>query len=162
MDSRAESARKLLQVEEEVSQILTKEFALETENEGYKVAAILAIQVCLKLLNVLRAVKNPDAGLGAKMAMDLTVSLNSNSFWKIHGATLMPLLHVALHAQLEYAVLSIQKQDDNRRSSYDDLIVECKYVGLEMFSMVAFCLGGEDLLLRASMNIKKQLSPYLD
>lgn len=157
----------VVEIENEITGILQKEFRLTPEdgtrqNDDYNAVGYMAIDVCLRLMNVLRNLKAPGTGLGYKATMDLSIGLNGNAFWARHASILMPLLHISLQAHADYVQLTLAKTNTaGRNTLHDAIISESQLVGLEIFSMIAYLLGGAELMSTASLNLKKQLFCYL-
>lgn len=156
-------AARALQREEKVRKLLLDAYGYdETKpDNGENGARILAAECGARLFNVLFTVRNPTELTGYSAIMDLTVNLNGNAFWAKHGPVLMPLLHMALSAQADYATLLLEKQQNPTLCKDDELRAECKLVGLELFSMIAFLLSGQILMQQCSLTLKRQLGALL-
>lgn len=164
-----EAVGKAMQREEKVRQILLEAYgydknkhegkpSTETQDMGIK---LLAADVGTRLFNVLFAVRNPNAQAGYTAIMDLTVNLNNNAFWVKNGPVLMPLLHMALAAQADYATLAVEKASDPNITKDDEVRAESKLVGLELFSMIAFLVGGQAMMQAVGLKLKRKLAPLI-
>lgn len=131
------------------------------KNADYNSVVEVAIDCALRLYNVIMNVRRPGEGRNHRATMDLAVGLNGNLFWNKHGATLMPIFHLALQAQADYAMLSVEKDAEPNVTVFDGIRAESKLIGIELFTMIAFLLGGHELLAMKSLDIKKRLAPYL-
>lgn len=160
-DNIAAAASKTTARNEELQQIFMDVYALEDANEKYKALQIVAVDCAQRLFNVLLSLRKPDYGLHHRAVLDLAVGLNGNAFWQQHGMVLMPLLHTAIQAQTDYISLAVEKQSNPTTTAHDKLYAESELVGLELFAMIAFLLGGSDLMAIRSLQIKRRLSPYL-
>ena len=130
-------------------------------NSDYNSVVEVAVDCALRLYNILMNVRKPGTGRNHRATMDLVVGLNGNIFWSKHGASLMPILHMTLQAQADYAMLSTEKDAEPNITVYDGIRAESKLIGVELFTTIAFCLGGHELLAVKSLDIKKKLAPYL-
>jgi hypothetical protein len=131
------------------------------KSADYNSVVEVAIDCALRLYNVLMNVRRPGEGRNHRAIMDLAVGLNGNLFWNKHGATLMPIFHLTLQAQADYAMLSVEKDAEPNVTVFDGIRAESKLIGIELFTMIAFLLGGHELLAMKSLEIKKKLAPYM-
>jgi hypothetical protein len=150
----------MLDADEEIRAILFDVYG-HGDNADYNSVVVVAIDCALRLYNVLMNIRRPGEGRNHRATMDLAVGLNGNLFWNKHGAVLMPIFHLALQAQADYAMLSVEKDAEPNITVFDGIRAESKLIGLEIFTMIAFLLGGHELLALKSVEIKKKLAPYL-
>lgn len=158
------TAETQLAIDEEIRAILIKEYGLlDEKNKGgpYEAVGLLAVDVAIRLMNVLRSMRFPDAKLGYRTVLDLTIGLNSNAFWQKNATVLVPLLHIAVQAQADYAFLLLDKATNRQSGMFDKVRIESELVGLELFVMIGYLLGGQELMTNSSIKIKSELEPYL-
>lgn len=150
-------------IDNEIKDILTKQYKIDdpAKTEPYRAIGLLVLDVSVKLMNVLRSMRFPDAGLGYRAVLDLTVGLNENQFWQKHAAVLVPLLHIAIQAQSDYAILLLDRAVNPKSSMFDGVRTESQLVGLEIFVMIGYLFGGQELITNSSINVKQALAPYL-
>jgi len=150
----------IVEEDQAIGKILLEVYGHGT-NAAYDSTVEVAVDCALRLYNVLMNVRKPGAGRTHRATMDLAVGLNGNPFWTKYGSALLPILHIALQAQADYAILSVEKDESPNITVYDGIRTESKLIGIELFTMIAFCLGGHELLAIKSLELKKKLSPYL-
>lgn len=155
---------KTLSREEKVRTILAEEYqyveqgvAPDPEN-GLR---LMAVDCGTRLFNILFAARNPTEGANYSAMMDLIVNLNSNAFWMKNGAVLMPILHCAMAAQSDYAVLLAEKSETPTITRDDEVRAQCKLAGLELFVMIAFLVSGQTLMATSALQLKRRLAPLL-
>lgn len=155
-------ATAVLERDEEIRKILLDIFQF---HEGLplneKSVMLMGADLGVKFFNVFYSLRNPNSGLGYRVVMDLTVNLNGNPLWVKHGTVFMPILHAALQAQSDYALLSVEKANSPNITKDDDIRAECKLAPLEIFVMLAFIVGGQELMQIAAMQLKRRLAPYI-
>lgn len=162
MTNIVEAANRMTDREEAVRQILLDEFnTFHVTNADYHAVSELAVDCGLKLLNVLLSARKPNGGGTHKALMDLTVGLGGNSFWRQNSSILLPLLHSALQAQLDYALLRQEAAANPNSTAFTGLISECELVGLEIFPAIGYLLAGYEQMAVKSLTLKKRLMPYL-
>lgn len=132
----------------------------EKRNAGYKAAAIMAADVGVAIFNVFRSIQIGQEHRHLRAIMDLCFKLNSNGFWAQHAPRLMPVIQMALNAHVDKVMFLGEKGDRHDLTLYDPLIISGRSAPLEVFSAIAFCLGGESLMLTTSAQIKRSLMRY--
>lgn len=132
----------------------------EYGSPGYQAYALLAIDVAMSICNMFLAIKNPQSGRTYRMACDLTYGLNTNEFWQKNASILLPAIHVSLNTFRDGAALELEKLEAEAYSSSDELIVASKAAPLEIFPLIAYCIGGAPLMMLTSVPLKQALSPY--
>lgn len=156
--------KETLERDEEIRKIFLDVFGFidngiqDVEKANIVFIADLGVQI----FNVFYSLRNPKSGLGYRVVMDLTVNLNSNPVWVKHGPVLMPLLHAALQAQSDYALLSVEKSQNPNAIKDDEIRAQCKLSSLEIFSMLAFLQGGQVGMQMHSLELKRRLAPYFE
>lgn len=156
------ASQKIMEVDAALEEIFRRNFGMDEEhnkdNMGYQAYATLAVQVAIAFANVFMAIRHPQDHRTYRAVCDLTFGLNSNKFWENNAPFLMPSVHSALNAYRDCAdMLSV-------RTNYgvdDALISSARAQPLELFVLIAYCVGGPPLMTAASLQLKRDLSPYL-
>lgn len=125
---------------------------------GYKAYGLAAVDVAVRLAKLFIAVKQ-DKGVHS-VACDLTYNLNTNDFWAKNASVLLPVMHIALNAHTDGVLLLAEREKRNEYSSSDALISAARAAPLELFPLVAYCLGGPPLMTSTSLRLKQELAPY--
>jgi len=147
-------------LEDKVKAVFLELYSIEG-NAGDSAVSLLAVELATCIFNVLTNVRKPTAGLNLKATMALTVGLNDNKLWVTNAGRFMPLLHMALNAQADFALLQLEKEAQPNTTIYDKLRHESELVGLEIFVMLYFVIHGSDKTIANSLQVKKKLLPYL-
>ncbi len=127
---------------------------------GLMAYGTMAVEVGVALANIFLGIKNPDQHRTYRGFCDLTYQLNTNDFWQKNAAVLLPVIHVALNAYRDGVALTIDKETRGEYSSSDALISSARAAPLELFPLLAYCVGGPMLMLSASLPLKTDLAPY--
>lgn len=147
--------------EEEIRKILMESFLVnEKSNADYRATGELAVDCGIRLFSVLLNLRKPNTGLNHRATMEMLVGLNGNPFWAQKGAWLMPLMHSAAQAQADYALFLLDKSSKPNVTANDELIAQCKFMCLEVFTALLYLLGGYELMAMKSIELKKRLAPY--
>jgi hypothetical protein len=134
---------------------------IELDAAERNAVGILAVECAVKLFNALISVRKPNEGLGHKALMDFAVGLNDNLFWMKHAGRLMPLVHMALSAQTDFAILQYEKDKEPNIAAYDRIMYESELMGLEILVMIHYLLNGPDKTATKSLEIKRRMFQYL-
>ena len=159
-----ETVRKNGSVDDALREIFIKHYKAEpttTQQEpGYMAYALMAVDVSLRLANMFLAIKNPESKRTYRMACDLTFELATNEFWKRNATAITPTLHVCLNTYRDGAALLMERQERDEYSSMDALISASRAAPLELFPVIAYLVGGPELMASASLPLKRDLAPY--
>jgi hypothetical protein len=68
---------------------------------------------------------------------------------------------MALAAQADYATLAVEKTSEPNITKDDEVRAESKLVGLELFSMIAFLVGGQAMMQTVGLKLKRKLAPLI-
>lgn len=128
---------------------------------GYKAYGLMAVDVAMRLANVFMAINNPKAPRTFQAICDLTYQLNTNDFWHKNASILLPLMHAALNAHRDVIVFNKAREELNEYSMLDALSAAGRAAPLEIFPVIAYCLGGGALMQECSASLKQALAPYL-
>lgn len=131
------------------------------DNPGYQAYAIQAAEVASALMNLLISVKKPNSNRNFRALQDLTFALNANDFWVKNSPVLMPLLVIFMNAHKDAVSMKLDRARMNDYASLDKLVCGSEAVGLEIFAMIAYLLGGPMLMATTSIPLKMDLAPYL-
>lgn len=159
MNKVTEAASKLSARDDKLTSIFNDVFLAKTDtNPDYQATAGLAVDCALRLANVVLSARKNEGVL--RGYMDLIVGLNGNPFWGKFSPILIHPLHSAMQAQADYALLRLEKSGDPNSTHSDELISEAKLAGLEIFTMILYCLGGHEMMALKSIELKKRLAAY--
>lgn len=125
---------------------------------GHMAYGMLAVDVSMRLANMFLAIK-ADKGVH-EVACDLSYELAVNEFWAKNASILVPIMHVALNTHRDGVMLLVEKTIRDEYSKYDMLISASQAAPLEIFPVIAYCLGGPGLMVSASLKLKLALAPY--
>jgi len=164
-----ETVKADLQRSENVRKILLEAFQFTgadigegvNANDGLNATKLIAAEAGARIFNVLHAVRNPKQGNTYGAMMDLIVNLNNNPFWVRHAGNLMPIVHIAMAAQADYAALLLEKEAQPTITKDDEIRAESRLVGLEIFVMMAYLIDGPELSATGSLQMKRRLAPLL-
>jgi hypothetical protein len=73
----------------------------------------------------------------------------------------MPLVHMALNAHRDAVALQVDRAKREEYAQGDTLLAAARAAPLEIFPIIAYCFGGPELMLSASLPLKQELAPYL-
>lgn len=144
--------------------IFLEEFGLlktkddEGFNPGYNAWGLLGTDVAIRLARMFIGLKN-NTGVFETMC-DLIYQLNSNDFWQKNASVLLPVVHMALNAHRDGALLMADRAARDEYSSSDSLISAARAAPLEIFPIVAYLIGGPALMATKSLILKQRLAPY--
>ena len=145
---------KALEIDGEPPTTPTPEQAAE---RAYK---LLAMEVAVALANVVRVLRRSSEARTFRVVWDLVIGLNTNAFWNQHAKALLPVLHMALVDHLDSVSMQMER-GETKISPYDNLIMGAEASCLQLFSMILFLTGGQELQLKHSVILKKALKPLL-
>lgn len=131
------------------------------ENAGYLAYATYAIEVGVKLANLILAVKKPETHRSFRALSDLTFELSSNEFWNRNSQVLMPLVMVIMSSHRDTVALQMEKLESGEYGMYDKLITGGAVVPLEIFSVLLYLVGGAELMVTSSLPLKIDLANIL-
>lgn len=163
-----QAAQKSTELDTRLQQIFLSAFGLlEAENVkpeerlevGYKAYGLAAVDVAVRLAKLFIAVKQ-DKGVHS-VACDLTYQLNTNDFWAKNASVLLPVMHIALNSHTDGVLLLAERERRQEYSSSDALISASRAAPLELFPLIAYCLGGPMLMTATSLRLKHELAPYI-
>lgn len=120
----------------------------------------MGVRVGIALANIFFAINRPNEHRTYRAICDLTFGLNTNDFWQKNAAVLLPVIHTALNSFRDGVALTVERQERGEYSSNDALISAAKAAPLELFPLLAYLIGGQELMLTASIPLKTELAPY--
>lgn len=129
-------------------------------NPGQIAYGYMAVDVAVRLANVFLAIKNPGEHRHFRAICDLTFELNANDFWIKNAGFLTPMLHVCLNTYRDGVTLLAERTLRGEYSSSDALISASRAAPLEIFPMIAYLVGGPQLMATVSLRLKLDLAPY--
>lgn len=144
--------------------ILLEEFGLlknpedEGFDAGYHAWGLLGVDVALRLAHIFIGLKN-NTGM-YEAVCDLVYQLSTNDFWQKNASILLPIMHTALNAHRDGALLLADRAARNEYSSSDALISAARAAPLEIFPVIAYIVGGPQLMVSRSLSLKQRLAPY--
>lgn len=144
--------------------IFMEEFGLTVQkgeegfDAGYNAWGMLAVDVSIRLAKMFIGLRN-NSGMYEAIC-DLTYQLNTNDFWQKNAAILVPLMHAALNAHRDGALLMADRASREEYSSSDALISAARAAPLEIFPVIAYAVGGPQLMAAKSLVLKQRLAPY--
>ena len=147
----------------EFSRIFNKYLEVDKENQNaeYMAWATLATSVGVSLLNMLISIRKPESGRSLRTIQDLAFELNYNDFWARNSSFLMPLVIASINAQKDFVSLHSQIGTLQDLPLVDKAIASSECVGLEIFPLLLYLVGGPSLMVKYSVPIKLDLLPYL-
>lgn len=92
------------------------------DNMGYQAWAGFAVDVAIKVANIILAVKKPDSGRGFRAITDLTYQLSANEFWTKNAPVLVPVLTMVLNSHKDAIALIKERDTYQEYALYDKLI----------------------------------------
>lgn len=125
---------------------------------GYKAWGLLGVDVALRLAKMFIGLKN-NTGMYEAIC-DLVYQLSNNDFWQKNASILIPVMHTALNAHRDGAMLMADRAARDEYSSSDALISAARAAPLEIFSVIAYIVGGPHLMAAKSLTLKQRLAPY--
>lgn len=162
-----ETVRRNASVDDVLREIFIKHYranpespTAQSQEPGYIAYALMAVDVSVRLANMFLAIKNPESRRTYRMACDLTYELATNEFWKRNATAITPTLHVCLNTYRDGATLLMERQERDEYSSMDALISASRAAPLELFPVIAYLVGGPELMASASLPLKRDLAPY--
>lgn len=160
-----ERLEKQQQIDRRLESIFRKHFELDSDthkdNPGYQAWAGYAVDVSVKVANIILSMKWPDSGRGFRALTDLTYQLNANDFWTKNAPVLVPVLTTVMNAHRDGMELMMERQVNKEYALYDKLISGSQTSCLEIFSMILFLVGGPTLMALSSLPLKLDLAPYV-
>jgi hypothetical protein len=158
-----QAAAQRVDLEKRLQEIFKEAFGVNSEdnmsNAGYQAYAYEAIDVSVRFMKMFIALKK-DKGVHDVMC-DLVYQLNTNNFWQKNAAILVPILQVILNTHRDGVILLAERANRNEYSSNDALISASRAAPLEIFPVIAYCLGGPVLQTTTSIKLKMELAPYI-
>lgn len=145
-----------------IQDILTQHFGLLDKDAdiALKAYGTMALEVAMAIANMFLALKNPEQHRTYRAFCDLTYQLNTNDFWVKNASILLPALHVALNAYRDGGMLMADRAIRGEYSTNDALISAAQVAPLELFPLIAYCIGGPNLMVKASIPLKTDLATY--
>ena len=151
-------------LDKHIKDILISYLGLENEenkkNPGYMAYAGMALAVGMSFANLLLVLKKPESNRGTRIIHDLTYILNSNEFWQRNSSFLMPLVIATLNAQTDYVLIASERKNSEQYPLYDRVLRGTEMMGLELFTMLLYLVGGPELMAKSSM-LRLELAPLL-
>lgn len=130
----------------------------EDFDPGYNAWGLAGVDVAIRLAHMFIGLKR-NTGMHEALC-DLTYQLNANSFWQKNASVIVPLIHAALNTHRDGALLLADRAIRNEYSSSDALICASRAFPLEIFPVIAYLIGGPQLMAAKSLILKQRLSPY--
>lgn len=153
------------EIDKNLEDIFVRRFELNSkdneDNPGYRAWAGYAVDVSVKVANIIMAIKDPDSGRSFRAITDLTYQLSSNEFWSKNAPVLVPVLTTVLNAHKDCVGMMVERQTYQEYAMYDKLISGSQTSCLEIFSMILFLVGGPTLMAISSLPLKIDLAPYV-
>ena len=137
---------------------LTKKSGEEGFEPGYQAWGLAGADVAVRLARMFIGLKK-NSGMYEAIC-DLTFQLNTNDFWQKNASVRLPLVHAALNAHRDGAVLLAERTARDEYSSSDSLISAARAAPLEIFAVIAYLIGGPKLMTAKSLTLKQRLAPY--
>ena len=159
------AASKTVSLDEALRNIFIERFGLqvtegEVTNAGFMAYGMLAVDTATRIANIFLSLQSAQKVRSYSAICDLSFGLTNNDFWNKNAVFLMPVITMALNAHRDGVELLAERQQRNEYSSRDALVAACRAMPLEVFVMVAYCLGGPALMASASLGLKNDLAPY--
>lgn len=154
-------AKKQLGLNHTMQEIFTRHFKLREEDKadvGYMAYGLMAVDVAVILVNMFQSVKQDRGALN--IVRDLTFTLNANKFWQNSAPVLVPLLQASTNAASDALFAQADRATNEAYQQDDALLMGARAMPLEMFPMIAFLLGGAQLMQECSLALKRELAPY--
>lgn len=147
-------------LQKSLEDIFLEEFGLidEKQDAGYKAWATLGVDVSVRLARMFIGLKN-NTGLYETMC-DLIYQLSTNDLWQKNASILIPVMHTALNAYRDGVALTTDRVARDEYSSSDALISAARVAPLEIFPVIAYIVGGPQLMTAKSLVLKQRLAPY--
>lgn len=149
---------------ERLQNIFLEEFDLLNKSEekapdaGYRAWGLAGVDVGVRLAKIFIGLQK-NTGM-YEAVCDLTYQLNSSDFWQKNAAVLMPLIHAALNAHRDGAMLLADRVVSDEYGANDTLIRAARAAPLEIFGVLAYLVGGPQLMAAKSLSLKQRLAPY--
>lgn len=151
--------------DEQLKSIFEKHFNLYHEsnvnNPGYQAYAGFAVDVCIRLANIIIAIKKPESNRSFRALSDLTFVLSGNEFWQRNSQVLMPMVMAIMSSHRDYVAMIVERSEMSEYAMYDKLLSGADTMPLEIFSVVAFLAGGPELMVSCSLPMKLDLLPII-
>lgn len=153
------SAKETVDLDTRLREIFETHFKLGPEQPSdYMAYGMLAVDIAIRLANVFISIKK-DKGV-YRVACDLTYQMNTNMFWQKNASVLLPVMHVCLNTFSDGMQLIAERLTAAEYASGDILISASRAAPLEIFPIIAYLLGGPELMASASLPMKRDLAPY--
>lgn len=155
------SAQETADLDSRLREIFEEHYRLKAENEqpaDYMAYGMLAVDISIRLANMFISIRK-NKGVH-RVACDLTYQMNTNIFWQKNANVLMPIMHVCLNTFSDGAQLVLERMTAPEYASGDILISASRAAPLEIFPIVAYLLGGPELMVSVSLPLKRALAPY--
>jgi hypothetical protein len=161
LDESKRAAEAVTKIDDVLTEIFLRNFGVsKTATEGHNAYALAAVEVALSLANIFLSIKNPQEHRNYRAICDTTYHLNTNLFWEKNASVLLPIMHVCLNTYRDGVELKVERTTRNEYSSNDALISASMAAPLELFPVIAYLIGGPALMLKSSLQLKKDLAPY--
>lgn len=147
-------------------EIFMRHFQLEGKKDDPAHVALMAyglpaVDVAKRLMNMFVAMRNPQSGRSYSAICDLTYQLNTNIFWQKNASMLLPVIHVILNTHRDGVAMQVDRATREEYAQGDTLLAASRAAPLEIFPIIAYGLGGPELMLSASLPLKQELAPYI-
>lgn len=156
-----ERAAKQVDLNERLTEIFVRHFKLRKEDDRdapYMAFGMEAVAAALILANMFLSVKHDRGTLN--VVRDMTLTLNANKFWQQAQPILIPIMQAATNAQTDALFLQAERKGNDNYQLDDNFIIGGRVMALELFPMIAFMLGGPQLMQECSLALKRELAPY--
>lgn len=159
-----QATAKRASLHESLEAIFLEEFGLlrkageEGFDVGYNAWGLLGTDVAIRLAKMFIGLKRNEGMYEA--ICDLVYQLSANDFWQKNASILLPVVHMALNAHRDGALLVGDRVARDEYSSSDALISAARAAPLEIFPVIAYIIGGPQLMVAKSLTLKQRLAPY--
>lgn len=163
MNAKLEPAAVQLEIDDRLRTIFMEQYGLmrEENDPGYKAWGLMGVEVAMCLANVFLLLKDAKTpGRAFKAVCDLSYVMNTNEFWVKNAGIILPVVHMALNAHRDHMLLAVDRQERDQYALHDGLMYAAMYAPLEVFTVIAYCLGGPALQANISTTLKLALQPY--
>lgn len=153
------AAKETADLDNKLTEIFTRHFKLhDGQPADYMAYGLLAVDIAVRLANLFLSIKK-DKGVH-RVACDLTYQMNTNIFWQKNASVLLPVIHVCLNTFSDGMQLIAERMVNSEYASGDTLIAASRAAPLEIFPIIAYLLNGPELMVSASLPLKRELAPY--
>lgn len=162
MKAMQDRATKQTDLNERLTEIFMRHFKLREEDgpdAPYAAYGLMGVDVALILSNMFLSIKHDRGALN--IVRDLTFTLNANKVWQNGSAVLVPLIQAATNAQTDALFLKAERLNASDNYQLDDALITLgRTLPLEIFPILAFLIGGPQLMQECSLPLKRELAPY--